>query len=82
VADYIASPECTWDRYCEKAQQLPPMYAYCGMQDPSYERMLEIEELVHEKNVKNARFVYEPGYGHVWECWDRAIQQALEFWGI
>lgn len=84
VGDYLSSVENAWDRFIEvaKSGRMPKLFVCCGTEDQNvYPRFLRFRHLAEELGVQ-ATFVEYPGYKHEWTLWDKAIQQAMDYFGL
>ncbi|MBQ3009179.1 MAG: transcriptional antiterminator [Oscillospiraceae bacterium] len=61
--------------------ELPKMYFACGDEDFLYEGYKEFKNWATEIGL-DAVFEETQGYTHEWRFWDKAIQQALDFFGL
>ncbi len=64
-------------RLAVSANPRPALYQWCGREDFLYESNLRFRD--HAADIKmNVDFREGPG-GHEWACWDRQIQEVLEW---
>lgn len=78
------SSENVWDILSTQAGRgtLPRLLFACGTADTMiYDNLLVFKEHAERVGI-NAEYWTLDGYGHEWRFWDRAIQQALEFFGL
>lgn len=80
---YLASPENTWKIMNELAQtgRLPKLFFACGMADMLYKNFTDFKEYA-EKIGLDAEFLAIEGYKHEWRFWDRALENALDYFQI
>ncbi len=83
---YKNSEENTWRILDEKAaagEQLPRLMFACGLDEGHMvDGMLAFKRHLEEDLKLNAHFFFLPGYHHEWRFWDKAIQEALDFFGL
>lgn len=80
---FLQSTENSWDRVLElhAAGQLPRLMIACGEADRLYTDYLKFKALCEEKKI-DVHFFSLPNLAHEWRFWDKAIQEALEFFGL
>ncbi len=80
---YLKSYENTWGRLMEmhEAGNLPKLMFACADKDFGYDAHLKFKKVCHEKGI-DAHFFELPNLGHEWRFWDKALVEALKFFGI
>lgn len=80
---WLNSVENGWDRVIEMHEKgnLPRMMFACGQEDRLYSKYKEFESMCKEKGM-DIEFFELPDLAHEWRFWDKALQKALEFFGI
>lgn len=58
-------------------EERPPLYIWCGTEDFLYQDNLRLRD--HLRGLGYALTYEESPGGHTWDCWDRKIQDALEW---
>lgn len=61
--------------------KLPKMYFACGDKDFLYEGYKDFKKWAKKVGI-DAVFEETEGYTHEWRFWDKAIQKALDFFGL
>ena len=77
------SKENSWDRILElhKEGNMPKLMVACGEEDRLYKNYLKFKTMCEEKSI-DVHFYSLPGLAHEWRFWDRAIEEALSFFGL
>jgi putative tributyrin esterase len=63
--------------------KLPRLMFACGEEDPLiYRNLLKFKKHCEEIGLNDIKWYTLPGYKHEWKFWDKAIQEALNFFGL
>lgn len=65
-----------------RKDEIPPIYACIGTDDGHYKEHIEFKEFCREIGFDRITWNAAEHYKHEWRYWDRAIQEALEFFGF
>ena len=85
LENYLNSEENTWRIINEKAStgELPRLMFACGLDEGALlENMLKFKKHAEEDLGLDIHYFFLPGYHHEWRFWDKAIQEALDFFGL
>lgn len=84
--NYLHSEENTWEIINQKAKtgELPRLMFACGLDEGSLvDRVLRFKEHAEKDlGLTDIHYFFLPGYHHEWRFWDKAIQEALDFFGL
>ncbi len=75
-------PENAWRNLDLNKDKLPKLIFCCGEDDKGIYNNLMIFKKHAEETGIDAAFWTLPGYRHEWRFWDKAIEHALDFFGI
>ena len=74
---YLSSPLDLLKTMKEKKEELPPLYFYCGKEDPlAYKDFLALQKYTEELGL-SVFYREEEGYGHEWAFWDLCIRDVI-----
>ncbi len=82
---YIHSEENVWAIIDQLAPtgKLPRLMFACGEDDTMiYGNLMKFKEHCEEIGLNDVKWYTLPGYKHEWRFWDKAIQEALTFFGL
>ena len=82
---YIHSEENVWAIIDQLAPtgKLPRLMFACGEDDAMiYGNLMKFKKHCEEIGLNDVKWYTLPGYKHEWRFWDKAIQEALTFFGL
>jgi S-formylglutathione hydrolase FrmB len=84
VGDFLDSPENTWRLFHDTTKKgtMPLIFAACGKNDRSCEKLYADQEEALKLGINNITFYFAEGAGHDYVFWDDVIPRVLDFFKI